>query len=206
MVLKIESPAVVRLDQTIVTALTFDDVLLVPQHSQVRADAGGRVHPLLTQHPPERAARQRGDGHRHRVAAGDRDGAARRDRRDPQEHVDRGAGLRGRPGEALRERHDRQPGHALAARAHLRGARADEEVPDLRRADHRGRLEGRAARRHPDQPRPAVRDQRAAADRGGHDEGAPGHGARSARRSRRRARSCTSTRSRSCSSSIRRSG
>ena len=35
MVLKIESPAMVRLDQTIVTALTFDDVLLVPQHSQV---------------------------------------------------------------------------------------------------------------------------------------------------------------------------
>src|SRR5215211_5082381 len=35
MVLKIESPAMVRLDQAIVTALTFDDVLLVPQHSQV---------------------------------------------------------------------------------------------------------------------------------------------------------------------------
>src|ERR671913_288522 len=35
MVLKIESPAMVRLDQTIVTALTFDDVLLVPQQSQV---------------------------------------------------------------------------------------------------------------------------------------------------------------------------
>src|ERR671913_1823485 len=35
MVLKIESPAMVRLDQTIVTALTFDDVLLVPQHSHV---------------------------------------------------------------------------------------------------------------------------------------------------------------------------
>src|ERR687897_2542715 len=35
MVLKIESPALVRLDQTIVTALTFDDVLLVPQHSHV---------------------------------------------------------------------------------------------------------------------------------------------------------------------------
>jgi IMP dehydrogenase len=35
MVLKIESPALVRLDQAIVTALTFDDVLLVPQHSHV---------------------------------------------------------------------------------------------------------------------------------------------------------------------------
>ncbi|HZA33943.1 MAG TPA: IMP dehydrogenase, partial [Vicinamibacterales bacterium] len=35
MVLKIESPALARLDQAIVTALTFDDVLLVPQHSHV---------------------------------------------------------------------------------------------------------------------------------------------------------------------------
>src|SRR5215210_6551715 len=35
MELKTESPAFLRLDQTIVTALTFDDVLLVPRHSQV---------------------------------------------------------------------------------------------------------------------------------------------------------------------------
>ena len=35
MELKTESPAFVRLDQTIATALTFDDVLLVPRHSQV---------------------------------------------------------------------------------------------------------------------------------------------------------------------------
>src|SRR5215212_7491854 len=35
MELKTESPAFARLDQSIATALTFDDVLLVPQHSQV---------------------------------------------------------------------------------------------------------------------------------------------------------------------------
>src|SRR5215203_1359584 len=35
MELKTESPAFARLDQAIATALTFDDVLLVPQHSQV---------------------------------------------------------------------------------------------------------------------------------------------------------------------------
>src|SRR3954454_19602798 len=35
MELKTENPAFLRLDQTIVTALTFDDVLLVPRHSQV---------------------------------------------------------------------------------------------------------------------------------------------------------------------------
>src|SRR3954471_12967772 len=35
MELKTENPAFLRLDQTIVIALTFDDVLLVPRHSQV---------------------------------------------------------------------------------------------------------------------------------------------------------------------------
>src|SRR5829696_8218842 len=35
MVLKIESPAFARLDEAIATALTFDDVLLVPRHSHV---------------------------------------------------------------------------------------------------------------------------------------------------------------------------
>ena len=51
----------------------------------------------------------------------------------------------------------------------LRSARADEEVPHLRRADHRRRQQGRPARRHPHQPRPAVRDQRQPADRRHHD-------------------------------------
>ena len=77
--------------------------------------------------------------------AGDRDGAARRHRRHPQEPVDRGAGDRGRSRQAVGERHDRQPDHALAREPDPRGARADEEVPDLRRADHRGRKQGRPA-------------------------------------------------------------
>ena len=45
-----------------------------------------------------------------------------------------------------------------ARRLGRRGARADGALPDLGRADHRRR--GRA-RRHPDQPRPALRDERA---------------------------------------------
>ena len=57
----------------------------------------------------------------------------------------------------------------------LRSARADEEVPHLRRADHRGRQQGRAAGRHPDQPRPALRDQRRSADRRHHDPRAADH-------------------------------
>ena len=83
---------------------------------------------------------------------------------------------------------------------------ADEEIPDLRRAHHRGGTQGGAAARHPHEPRPAVRDQRDAADRRGDDEGSALHRARWARRSKTRARSCTSTRSRSSSSWTRTSG
>ena len=43
------------------------------------------------------------------------------------------------------------------------------------RADHRGRQQGRPAGRHPDQPRPAVRDERRPADRRRHDARAPHH-------------------------------
>ena len=64
----------------------------------------------------QRPAGQRGDGHRHRVAPRHRDGAARRDRRHPQEPVDRGAGVGGRSRQAVRERDDRQPDHARARR------------------------------------------------------------------------------------------
>ena len=46
---------------------------------------------------------------------------------------------------------------------------ADEELPDLRRADYARRQQGRAIGRHPDQPRPALRDQRRSPDRRCHD-------------------------------------
>ena len=39
-----------------------------------------------------------------------------------------------------------EPDHALPHQSHLRSARSDEEVPDLGRADHRGRQQGRPAR------------------------------------------------------------
>ena len=76
------------------TALTFDDVLLVPQHSTVLPERSRRLVAVHPQHPPERAARQRGDGHRDRIPAGHRDGAAGRHRRHPQEPDRRGAGRR----------------------------------------------------------------------------------------------------------------
>ena len=134
------------------------------------AHTGGCVHQAHPQHRPESAAPQRGHGHGDRVRAGHCDGAARRPRRHSQEPVDPGAGVGSRPRQALRERHDRQPDHAVAVEPDLRGAGPDAEVPHLGRPDHRGRQQGRASRRHPDQPRPALRDQRAAADRRGDDE------------------------------------
>ena len=78
------------------------------------AERGRRHVAGHAEHPRQRAAAQRGDGHRHRVAPGDRDGAAGRHRRHPQEPLGRGTGVRGRSRQAIRERHDRQPDHALA--------------------------------------------------------------------------------------------
>ena len=169
------------------TALTFDDILLVPQHSTVVPGQVDVEHAAHETHPAERAARERRHGHGHRVAARDRDGAAGRPRRHSQEHVDRGAGVGGRSREALRERDDRRSDHAFTDPPHLRSARSDEEVPHLRRADHRRRQQGRAPRRHPDQSRSAVRDERQPADLRRHDARAAVHGSRR-HDARRRAR------------------
>ena len=142
------------------TALTFDDILLVPRHSTVvptQVDVSTRLTRNIRLNVP---LRQRGDGHRHRVAAGDRDGAAGRPRRHPQEPVDRRTGVGSRSREAVGERHDRRSDHALPRQPDLRSARPDEEIQHLRRADHRGRQQGRPPGRHPHEPRPALRDQR----------------------------------------------
>ncbi len=79
-----------------------------------RADTGGRQYPVDATDTARGAAAQRGDGHRYRIEAGHRHGAARRPRRDPQEPVDRRTGVRSGSGEAFRERHDRQSDHAVA--------------------------------------------------------------------------------------------
>ena len=72
------APSAIDLGTAIATALTFDDVLLVPQHSQVvptQVDVTTRFTRNIALNVP---LVERGDGHRHRVAPGDRDGAARR--------------------------------------------------------------------------------------------------------------------------------
>ena len=85
--------------------------------------------------PRDRAAYPAGlerDGHRHRVADGDRDGAPGRARRPAPQPVDRGPGLPGRPRQADPDRHDLQPRHD-PPEGHPRGARRDlRPVPRLR--------------------------------------------------------------------------
>ena len=66
----------------------------------------------------------------------------------------RGAGRRGRQGQALRVRDDHRAGDAAARRLVRDALELMARYQHLGRPDHR---RGRAARRHPDQPRPALR-------------------------------------------------
>ena len=135
-----------------------------------RAPRAGRVvgaaerrldrDPLHAHRRARGADRLRGDGHRHRGAARDRARARGRPRDRAPQPLDRGAGRRGRQGQALRGRDDRRAGDAAARRARLRRGRPDGALPHLRRADHERRG---PARRHPHEPRPALRAQPRAA-------------------------------------------
>ena len=64
-------------------ALTFDDVLLVPAYSEILPR--DHLTTPLPAHRSQHPAGVGGDGHRHRVAPGDRDGPGRRHRHRPQE-------------------------------------------------------------------------------------------------------------------------
>ena len=106
-------------DVALATALTFDDVLLVPQHSTVlptQVDVSTKLTRNIRLNVP---LLERGDGHRHRVATGDRHGATGRVGRHPQEPVDRGAGRRGGSSQAIGKRDDRESDHALACEPDL---------------------------------------------------------------------------------------
>ena len=89
-------------------ALSYDDVLVVPARLEDPAARRGRLHPADPQHRAQHPAGQRRDGHRHRGNDGHRHRPPRRHRRHPQEPHHRGAGRRGRQGQALGERHDRR--------------------------------------------------------------------------------------------------
>ncbi len=94
--------------------LTFDDVLLIPSKTEVlpgEVDTSVQLTPEPQARNPALLGR---DGHGDRDAARDRARAGGRTRRDPQEPLDRGAGRRGREGQAVGERDDHRSGHAAA--------------------------------------------------------------------------------------------
>ncbi len=155
-------------------ALTFDDVLLVPAYSDV-VPAHVSTQTRLTQHHhPQHAADVRRHGHRDRVAPGHRHGAAGRHGRGPSQSHHRAAVHRDRQGQAVGVRHDHGPGHHRAGRAHRRRARHDAPLQDLRRARH----QGPQTRRHPYQPRPALRHRHRSAHQQRDDERESHHRAR----------------------------
>jgi hypothetical protein len=108
-------------DKFAALGLTYDDVLLLPGYSDLNPadiDTTSRLTREISLGP----AGERRDGHRHRVAHGDRHGPPGRPRRAAPQPLDRGPGLPGRPGEADPDRHHLQPGHDHS-RPHARGAR-----------------------------------------------------------------------------------
>ena len=89
--------------------LTYDDVLLLPGHTDVipsEADTSSRISKRITVQTPAAVRRH---GHRHRVADGDRHGPPGRPRRRPPQPLHRRPGRPGGPGQAQRVRHDHQP-------------------------------------------------------------------------------------------------
>ena len=104
-------------------------------------------HPTHAPHPLERPARQRRHGHGDRsrglaIAMAQHGGT----RRHPQESVNRGAGVGSRPREPIESGMMVNTDHAVAHAQDLQSTRSDEEVPEVRRADHRRRQQGRPAR------------------------------------------------------------
>ena len=92
-------------------ALTFDDVLLQPGHSEVmpgETDVRTRIAGDIELNIADPVG---GDGHGHRIAAGHRHGAGRRHRRHPPQFLAGRAGRAGAPGQEVRIRHGGQPGH-----------------------------------------------------------------------------------------------
>ena len=190
----------------ITTALTFDDVLLVPQHSTVlptQVDVSTRLTRNIRLNVPLLSAAMDTVTESGLAIAMAQLGGLGVIHKNLQIHeqaaeVDRVK--RSESGMIV------NPITLSPVQSDLRSARPDEELPDLRRADHRGRQQGRPPGRHSHQPRPALRDQRSSADRRGDDEDPALHRARRHDARRGAIDSCISTRSRSCWSSTRTSG
>ena len=141
------------------TALTFDDVLLVPRHSQVLPSAVD-VSSWLTRNirvnvPLLSAAMDTVTESRLAIAMAQQGGIGVIHKNltveEQASEVDR-----------VKRSESGMIVDPITLSPHNRiyeALDADEEVPDLGGADHRGRQQGRAPGRHPDQPRPAIRDR-----------------------------------------------
>ena len=159
-------------------ALTFDDVLLVPAHSEVvprevslatRLTRGVEINiPVVS------AAMDTVTEARLAIAIAQEGGIG-----IVHKNMSAGeAGRRGGQGQALRERGGQGSDHRHAVDDRARGAGTHAQAPHQRVA--RGR--GPARRRHRHQPRPALRDEPRPARVLDHDAGgAPRHGARGQR-------------------------
>ena len=174
--------------------LTFDDVLLVPGASEVlpRRSTCAPAHP---RDPAQHPAGLRRDGHRHRARDRHLPGAERRHRHHPQEPVDRAR----RPREV--DKVKRSESGMIVDPITMRPEQRIYEALELMA---RYRISGvpidarRQGRRHPHQPRPALRARHAPGDLERDDARGPGDGAARHRRWSAPRSCCTSTASRSC--------
>ena len=166
---------------TIREALTFDDVLLVPQASEVlpgQVDTKSRLTKTIELGIPLMSAAMdtvTEAGLAIAMAQAGGIGVIHRNLSD------RRAGRAGPPREEVRKRHGREPGDHRARRDARRRAVADGALSHLghpgRRRRQREHRRGQA-RRHPHQPRRALRHRQAPARARSDDEGQARHRAR----------------------------
>jgi IMP dehydrogenase/GMP reductase len=159
MATKIESPTetlTLSASETgLATALTFDDILLVPQHSTVlpyQVDVSTQLTRRIRLNVPlVSAAMDTVTESRLAIAMAQHGGLGVIHKNlsidEQASEVDRV--------KRSERRDDCRSDHPLPHSPDLRSAGVDEEVPHLRRSDHRRWQQGRKTRRHPDQPRSA---------------------------------------------------
>ena len=157
--------------------LAFDDVLLRPGHSLVMpsaTDIGARLtRSIRLNLPIVSSAMDTVTEARLAIAMAQ----AGRHRGHPPQSRARRSGRGGAQGQAVRERHGRRPDHHLPRRDARRRARGHAERLDLRHPGGRARKRRQAgeARRHPHQPRRALRRRSApAGDRTDDPQGGDG--------------------------------
>jgi IMP dehydrogenase len=116
---------------------TYDDVLLLPGETDVIPSEVDTTSKLTREMSIRLPLVSCGDGHRHRVPDGDRDGSPGWARHAAPQPLDRRPGLPGRCRQAHPDRHDHQPDHDRAGRHAGRPRRDVRSVPRVRPAGRR---------------------------------------------------------------------